>query len=165
MAARKLSLGARVDAGANRISNKMRAGRLTDGGAGRAAVRAAPLEGKVAASAARGAVKQRELDAVVRSVGGRSSRLVGEARAVAADKLSRTKTPLAEIRASALRGLGSSGKTLLKGALRGMLSPAGLAEEFAGRAAQHATRERFKQEAREQDKPTKSGMKRVKTKA
>lgn len=61
-----------------------------------------------------------------------------------------------------------AGKTLRRmgqGVTRGLLSPAALAEGVAGSASKYAMQEKFKKEAREQDKPTKGGMKRVKTKA
>lgn len=45
------------------------------------------------------------------------------------------------------------------------LSPSALAEGVAGAAAKAATHEKFKREARAESKPTKGGMKRVKTKA
>ena len=48
---------------------------------------------------------------------------------------------------------------------RGLLSPAGLAEGVAGAASKVALQEKFKREARAESKPTKGGMKRVKTKA
>ena len=46
-----------------------------------------------------------------------------------------------------------------------LVSPALIAEMVAGSAAKWATEAKFKREAREQDKPTKGGMRRVKTKA
>lgn len=113
----------------------------------------------------RGTLKQRDLDQVVNSVGGRKSRIADEARAVANDVMNKSKGPLARARARAFEDFGKSGKTLVKGVMRGMLSPAGMAEGVAGAAAKRATEAKFKREAREQDKPTKGGMRRVKTKA
>lgn len=56
-------------------------------------------------------------------------------------------------------------KNLARSAARGLLSPAALAEGVAGAAAKRATVEKFKRDAREEDKPTRGGMRRPKTKA
>lgn len=56
-------------------------------------------------------------------------------------------------------------RILGRGLASGMLSPAALAEGVAGAAVKAATHEKFKREARAESKPTKGGMKRVKTKA
>ena len=80
----------------------------------------------------KGTLKQRDLDAVVESVGGRRSKIAQEAREVAADVASRNKGPFAAARARNFSVFGKAGKTMVKGALRGMLSPAGLAEGVVG---------------------------------
>lgn len=80
----------------------------------------------------RGTLKQRDLDQVVGSVGGRGSRIADEARAVASDIMNKNKGPLARARARAFEDFGRTGKTMVKGVMRGMLSPAGLAEGVAG---------------------------------
>lgn len=57
-------------------------------------------------------------------------------------------------------------KRWLKWGKGDLMSPAGLAEEVAGRAAQAAERKRFMKEAGEQGKPSKkSGMRKPYTKA
>ena len=81
--------------------------------------------------AAKVSIRQRELDAAVRTAGGRGSKAVSEARA-AAQGMRSGKGVFTGDRLQRLEG--AVGKRLLKGALRGMLSPAVMAEGVAGAA-------------------------------
>ena len=95
-----------------------------------------------------GRVVQREIDAAVKASGGRGSAAVGEARAIAQLR-GAMKNPGGEGRftlrggAKALASVGSKNAgQLIKGALRGVLSPAGVSEgvalDVAGRTAKPA---------------------------
>ena len=133
----------------NKWLNKVEAGRA--------------VEGK-RASAGYGTLSQRrQVDPAVKAVGGRGGELASAAKKVASGIRSGNTSGLRGA-AAALRA-SDHGKTLLKAAMRGMLSPAALAEGVAGSAAKAATHEKVKREARAESKPTKGGMKRVKTKA
>ena len=96
-----------------------------------------------------GGLKQRTLDAAVKAVGGRGSKAVEAARSTASasrayNRTERALGPVGEVSAnynrmergaSVLQRLGRNGTTLLRGAAKGMLSPAGLAEGVAGNVA------------------------------